>query len=181
MPSDGNKEEEGDEDVIILCSTDVEQVILGGETERKFTQNLSRRTAHSTRFRRNKRGTEHLVPLRLVPSHVPNGTKSPPISINWSIGIARALNNIIGRAHSHRNGTNTHGVSKETQEAATSNAEETHRKQCNCGHVFHWECLDSWVDQGQATCPLSRAMLFPPAKSETSCGGNAWTTETVQP
>ncbi|RXH77164.1 hypothetical protein DVH24_023438 [Malus domestica] len=32
MPSDGNKEEEeGDGEVIILCSTDVERVVLGGE------------------------------------------------------------------------------------------------------------------------------------------------------
>ncbi|KAM0989016.1 hypothetical protein FF1_013003 [Malus domestica] len=41
MPSDGNKEEEeGDGEVIILCSTDVKRVILGGEAEQKFTQNL---------------------------------------------------------------------------------------------------------------------------------------------
>ncbi|CAN6557930.1 unnamed protein product [Malus baccata var. baccata] len=64
MPSDGNKEEEeGDREVIILCSTDVERVVPGGEAERKFTQNS-----------RTKRGTEHLVSLRSVPSHVPNGT-----------------------------------------------------------------------------------------------------------
>ncbi|KAB2595286.1 S ribonuclease [Pyrus ussuriensis x Pyrus communis] len=32
MPSDGNKEEEeGDGEVIILCSTDVERVVPGGE------------------------------------------------------------------------------------------------------------------------------------------------------
>ncbi|RXH79265.1 hypothetical protein DVH24_040412 [Malus domestica] len=40
MHSDGNKEEEeGDGEVIILCSTDVERVVPGGEAERKFTQN----------------------------------------------------------------------------------------------------------------------------------------------
>ncbi|KAM1174599.1 hypothetical protein FF1_027153 [Malus domestica] len=34
MPSDGNKEEEeGDGEVIILCSTDVERVVPGGEVE----------------------------------------------------------------------------------------------------------------------------------------------------
>ncbi|RXH84258.1 hypothetical protein DVH24_027157 [Malus domestica] len=72
MPSDGNKEEEeGDEEVIILCSTDVER---GGEAKRKFIQNSSRRTARSTHFRRTKRETERLVSLRFVPSHVPNDT-----------------------------------------------------------------------------------------------------------
>ncbi|RXH69480.1 hypothetical protein DVH24_037264 [Malus domestica] len=75
MPWDGNKEEkEGDEEVIILYSTDVEQVISGGEAERKFIQNSSHETARSTRFRRTKRGTERLVPLYSVSSHVPKGT-----------------------------------------------------------------------------------------------------------
>ncbi|KAB2617007.1 S ribonuclease [Pyrus ussuriensis x Pyrus communis] len=76
MPSDGNKEEEaGDGEVIPLCSTDVEQVVPGGgKVERKFTQNSSRGTTRSTRFRRTKRGTERLVPLCSVPSHVPNST-----------------------------------------------------------------------------------------------------------
>ena len=31
----------------------------------------------------------------------------------------------------------------------------------NCGHVFHSECLDAWVDQGQGTCPLCRSKLLP--------------------
>ncbi|PON83675.1 43kDa postsynaptic protein [Trema orientale] len=31
----------------------------------------------------------------------------------------------------------------------------------NCRHVFHRECLDAWVDQGQATCPLCRSKLLP--------------------
>ncbi|KAB2613107.1 S ribonuclease [Pyrus ussuriensis x Pyrus communis] len=75
MLSDGNKEEEeGDGEVIILCSTDVERVVPRGEVERKFTQNSSRGTARSTRFRRTKHGIERLVPLCSVPSHVPNGT-----------------------------------------------------------------------------------------------------------
>ncbi|TQD76993.1 hypothetical protein C1H46_037439 [Malus baccata] len=64
MPLDGNKEEEGDGYVIILCSTDVERVVLGGEAEQKFIKNSSRETARSTRFRRTKRETERLVPLR---------------------------------------------------------------------------------------------------------------------
>ncbi|RXH92254.1 hypothetical protein DVH24_033150 [Malus domestica] len=75
MPSDGNKEEEErDGDVIILCFTDVERVVPGDEAERKFTQNLSRETARSTIFRRTKRETKHLVPLRFIPSHIPNCT-----------------------------------------------------------------------------------------------------------
>ncbi|CAN6582256.1 unnamed protein product [Malus baccata var. baccata] len=75
MPLDVNKEEEeGDGEVIILCSMDVERVILGGDVERKFTQNSSRGTTRFTRFRHTKRGTEPLVPLRSVPSHVPNGS-----------------------------------------------------------------------------------------------------------
>ncbi|RXH89102.1 hypothetical protein DVH24_006080 [Malus domestica] len=62
MPLDGNKEEEEEDiDVIILCSTDVERVVPGGEAERKFTQNLSRGTTRSTRFRHTKRGTERLA------------------------------------------------------------------------------------------------------------------------
>ncbi|KAB5521832.1 hypothetical protein DKX38_026151 [Salix brachista] len=35
------------------------------------------------------------------------------------------------------------------------------RKLCNCSHVFHLKCLDSWVDQAHVTCPTCRAMLFP--------------------
>lgn len=35
------------------------------------------------------------------------------------------------------------------------------RELFNCDHVFHRGCLDSWVDQGQVTCPLCRSMLFP--------------------
>lgn len=31
----------------------------------------------------------------------------------------------------------------------------------NCLHVFHKDCLESWVDEGQVTCPLCRSILFP--------------------
>ncbi|KAK4551100.1 hypothetical protein RGQ29_032539 [Quercus rubra] len=34
------------------------------------------------------------------------------------------------------------------------------RELCNCYHVFHKECLDRWVDEGQVTCPLCRTLLF---------------------
>ena len=30
----------------------------------------------------------------------------------------------------------------------------------NCSHVFHKDCLDAWVDQGQGTCPLCRSNLL---------------------
>ncbi|KAB2633787.1 protein argonaute 1-like [Pyrus ussuriensis x Pyrus communis] len=77
MPLDGNKEEEkGDGEVIILCSTDVERVVPGGEVERKFTKNLFHGTTRSTRFRRTKHKTERLIPLCSVPFHVTNGTYS---------------------------------------------------------------------------------------------------------
>ena len=35
------------------------------------------------------------------------------------------------------------------------------RELSNCCHVFHQECLDAWVDEGQVTCPLCRSMLLP--------------------
>ncbi|KAL6345955.1 hypothetical protein AAG906_025235 [Vitis piasezkii] len=31
----------------------------------------------------------------------------------------------------------------------------------NCYPVFHKDCLDTWVDAGQVTCPLCRSMLLP--------------------
>ncbi|KAB2633019.1 RING-H2 zinc finger protein RHA1a-like [Pyrus ussuriensis x Pyrus communis] len=52
------------------------------------------------------------------------------------------------------------------------------REPWNCDHLFHRECLDSWVNQGQVTCPLCRSLLFP-AKSEITSygGGSSGTTE----
>ncbi|XP_062190966.1 brassinosteroid-responsive RING protein 1-like [Phragmites australis] len=31
----------------------------------------------------------------------------------------------------------------------------------NCAHAFHKACIDKWVDKGQDTCPLCRALLLP--------------------
>uniref|UniRef100_A0A5B7BME5 Putative Brassinosteroid-responsive RING-H2 n=1 Tax=Davidia involucrata TaxID=16924 RepID=A0A5B7BME5_DAVIN len=42
------------------------------------------------------------------------------------------------------------------------------RELCNCCHVFHRECLDSWVDEGQLTCPLCRSMLLPSNSNSNS-------------
>ncbi|KAM1021052.1 hypothetical protein ACFX13_042949 [Malus domestica] len=35
------------------------------------------------------------------------------------------------------------------------------RELSNCSHVFHKECLDAWIDEGQCTCPLCRSNLLP--------------------
>ncbi|KAL8064687.1 hypothetical protein ABFX02_01G107300 [Erythranthe guttata] len=40
---------------------------------------------------------------------------------------------------------------------------------CNCTHLFHRVCLDTWIDQGQVTCPLCRSMLLPPRTNLTRC------------
>lgn len=48
------------------------------------------------------------------------------------------------------------------------------RELLNCSHVFHRECLDTWVDENQVTCPLCRSMLFPTKVDMTSCPGNPW-------
>ncbi|KAL8471332.1 hypothetical protein ACS0TY_028211 [Phlomoides rotata] len=28
------------------------------------------------------------------------------------------------------------------------------REMCNCSHLFHMEYLDTWIDEGQVSCPL---------------------------
>jgi RING-H2 zinc finger protein RHA1 len=40
------------------------------------------------------------------------------------------------------------------------------RELCNCCHVFHKECLDVWIGQGQGTCPLCRSNLSPVRREE---------------
>jgi RING-H2 zinc finger protein RHA1 len=48
------------------------------------------------------------------------------------------------------------------------------RELSNCCHVFHRECLDRWVDEGQVTCPLCRSLLFPARGESRSSGRNAY-------
>lgn len=51
----------------------------------------------------------------------------------------------------------------------------------NCSHVFHKECLDGWIDQGQLTCPLCRSKLLPSDDQDEGevlkCGGDPWRRE----
>ncbi|KAF8670038.1 hypothetical protein HU200_051229 [Digitaria exilis] len=41
----------------------------------------------------------------------------------------------------------------------------------NCAHAFHKACIDKWVDKGQATCPLCRALLLPGGEGEDDAAG----------
>ena len=68
----------------------------------------------------------------------------------------------------HRAPTDDEDVDMEMECSVCLNfVERSHeiRELCNCYHVFHKECLDRWVDEGQVTCPLCRTLLFP-AKTE---------------
>ncbi|XP_051126320.1 RING-H2 finger protein ATL18-like [Andrographis paniculata] len=41
-----------------------------------------------------------------------------------------------------------------------------------CGHVFHTECIEKWLDRCHFTCPLCRSLLLhhvDPAPSKTWC------------
>ncbi|CAO2199845.1 unnamed protein product [Urochloa humidicola] len=43
----------------------------------------------------------------------------------------------------------------------------------NCAHAFHKACIDKWVDKGQATCPLCRALLLPDAGELAAAASSA--------
>jgi len=34
------------------------------------------------------------------------------------------------------------------------------RRLAKCGHVFHMECLDKWIDYQRYSCPLCRSAIF---------------------
>ncbi|KAJ0010865.1 hypothetical protein Pint_33971 [Pistacia integerrima] len=36
---------------------------------------------------------------------------------------------------------------------------------CRCGHVFHMDCMERWLDCCQFTCPLCRAFVLMNVKS----------------
>ncbi|KAJ1436370.1 Zinc finger, RING-type [Sesbania bispinosa] len=37
-----------------------------------------------------------------------------------------------------------------------------------CGHVFHINCIDQWLDRNQFSCPLCRSFLFSPHQIHTN-------------
>uniref|UniRef100_A0A0A9BK85 RING-type domain-containing protein n=1 Tax=Arundo donax TaxID=35708 RepID=A0A0A9BK85_ARUDO len=43
----------------------------------------------------------------------------------------------------------------------------------NCEHAFHKACIDKWVDKGQATCPLCRALLLPAAAADDDAASSS--------
>ncbi|RVW60946.1 hypothetical protein CK203_049270 [Vitis vinifera] len=52
----------------------------------------------------------------------------------------------------------THCLVECMKGAAPGESQEV-RELGNCCHVFHKECIDIWMDQGQGTCPLCRSKL----------------------
>ncbi|XVE64572.1 hypothetical protein DITRI_Ditri07aG0111100 [Diplodiscus trichospermus] len=48
------------------------------------------------------------------------------------------------------------------------------RELCKCYHVFHKECLDRWVNEGQVTCPLCRCTLYPEPVDWTGRATDSW-------
>lgn len=42
-------------------------------------------------------------------------------------------------------------------------------KLSKCGHVFHLDCIESWVNRSQFTCPLCRSFLFNVKPSHAKC------------
>lgn len=49
-------------------------------------------------------------------------------------------------------------------------AKQEVRELGNCRHGFHVECIDSWIDVGQASCPLCRAPLLSSAAKQGKRG-----------
>ncbi|KAK4761497.1 hypothetical protein SAY87_029381 [Trapa incisa] len=59
--------------------------------------------------------------------------------------------------------------------------EDEIRELQDCGHVFHRQCLDCWVDLGHVTCPLCRSLLLPPSSSSNMETINATDTAISRP
>ncbi|KAL7088637.1 hypothetical protein ACP275_13G140000 [Erythranthe tilingii] len=38
-----------------------------------------------------------------------------------------------------------------------------------CGHVFHMECMEKWLDRCQFTCPLCRSLLLHATNKSSPC------------
>ncbi|KAL8049344.1 hypothetical protein ABFX02_06G015400 [Erythranthe guttata] len=53
----------------------------------------------------------------------------------------------------------------------------TIRELGNCEHVFHVECIDSWMDQGRGSCPVCRAKLFGGDDEFRSANYDPWRSE----
>ncbi|GKU87851.1 hypothetical protein SLEP1_g2184 [Rubroshorea leprosula] len=57
------------------------------------------------------------------------------------------------------------------------NGSEEIRELGNCNHVYHRECLDKWMDQGNGTCPLCRLELLPADLNEGQDLKDPWRME----
>ncbi|KAB1207654.1 RING-H2 finger protein ATL18 [Morella rubra] len=48
-----------------------------------------------------------------------------------------------------------------------------------CGHVFHMNCIERWLDRNQFTCPLCRSFFF--CNVNTNCHANCGATISRSP
>lgn len=51
------------------------------------------------------------------------------------------------------------------------------RELSSCNHVFHRDCLDSWIDHGNMTCPLCKSKLLATQGSNSRFGNDPWRKE----
>ncbi|XWS61422.1 hypothetical protein CRYUN_Cryun07bG0124600 [Craigia yunnanensis] len=51
------------------------------------------------------------------------------------------------------------------------------RELSSCSHVFHRDCLDSWIDHGNITCPLCKSKLLPAQGNNSRFGSDPWRRE----
>ncbi|KAI3456481.1 hypothetical protein Pfo_013144 [Paulownia fortunei] len=43
-----------------------------------------------------------------------------------------------------------------------------------CGHIFHMECMEQWLDRCQFTCPLCRSLVLPATSSPCKMWASAF-------